>query len=454
MKTGDKPFMRAALLFSLMPFAAPAPADSSAAKCVAGPNCASLVRPLPAGAVTPAQSNTSGAANANASGKGAASSGVTPGAQGAARSGIRSGNTPALGNAVGGNANVGGSAAGAGNIPAGSNAAVGVAPALGSAVLGNRELLEAAKQAEALKDLNALKNIPGAAGGINRFDPLNPAGGPASAGGPDGFKPGQWEGLRPGGLGDLGFQDPLAGAGNNNKPGEKFGVGSNTSLPGKDSWVTQGGTEPGGHTPGVGYFTEKTQVHGDGSQTETRRVIGQNGTDTYTTIKRDSNGVVVRADHYTRTSEGDQYSHTARRTSEGDYVHTHTSLSRGGTGNLGPTPYRSPGWDLGDNVDPDAPVRGGGPNPECVMNPKSPNCRSFLEKAANDRTPGGRPPGPDDSASGGGGGVVRLRLGQSPGDPDPLVVNPGFESRPSGGYDPSRFESPDPGGRPPPPNPP
>lgn len=432
MKSGSKPFMRAAL-FSLMPFAVPAPADSSAAKCVAGPNCASVVRPLSAGAVTPAQSNSSGAANANASGKGAASSGVTPAAQGVSRSAVRSGNTPA----VGGNANVGGSAAGAGNIPAGSNAAVGGAPALGSAVLGNRELLEAANQAEALKDLGAFKDIPGTAGGINRFDPTNPATGPANAGGPQGFEPGRWDILRPGGSGVQGFQDPLAGAGNNNdKPGEKFGVGSNTTQPGKDSWVMQGGTEPGGHTPGVGYFAEKTQVHADGSQTETRRVIGQNGTDTYTTIKRDSNGVVARADHYTTTTEGVVYTHTATRTSEGDYVHTYTSLSRDGTGNLGPAPYRSPGWELGDNVDPDAPGRGGGPREDCKLNPSAPGCKTVVKEMAERRRAGQPPTGPggrpDDDASGGAapGGVVRL--GRSSGDPDPLVVNPGLESRTSG----------------------
>lgn len=67
--------------------------------------------------------------------------------------------------------------------------------------------------------------------------------------------------------------------------------------------------------------------------------------------------------------------------------------------------------------------------------------------AAGDRP--GNSVRPDDNASSGSGAGGIVRLGRSPGDPDPLVVNPGLESRPTGnsgyigsGYNPNDFKDP------------
>ncbi len=427
----SKPF-HLVVAVAILPFASPVfAADSAAARCAAGANCIDAVRStssIPA-AVPQAQSTGSSKASSGKAAGGASNSVVSP-----SRAAVKPGNT-SVGN-VGGNANVGGAAA-SGNNATGNRAAVGKAPGLGNAATIRPEL-EAAREGGQIKN-----ELDAAKGFIN-----TPGRGQAS--GPQGFNPGQWDARRQGGSDEPEFRDPL-GETRNEKPSGRFGIGANTSLPGRDSWTNQGGTQHGSsgdpvtvdrHPRSAGGGRSETGGTSDGGIKTTNydrrgnpvstEVVTPNPDGSTTATSTSSDGRSTRTE--TRSPDGVVRGVESFRNPDGSWSNQQYIQRPAGGLAVGRSftsvePHRIP---PARNVDPDSPSAGGGPREDCKLNPNAPGCKTVVEEMAENRRPGDRVR-PDDNSSGSAGAGGTVRLGRNPGDPDPLVVNPGLEARPSGG---------------------
>lgn len=442
---------------AILPFALPVfAADSAAARCAAGANCIGAVRSmsstpaaLPQAQPTDSSSASSNAPNDKAAG-GTTNSVVSP-SQAAARAAVKPGNS-SVGN-VNRNANIGGAAA-SGNVAPGNRAAVGQTPGLGNAATLRPELEAAREQGRIKNELGATQDL------------INTPGRGQGANGPQGFDPGQWDAQRMGESGEPEFRDPL-GETRNEKPSGRFGIGANTSLPGKGSLANQGGTQPGSsgdpviverHPRSAGGGRSETGGASDGGIKTTnydRRgnpvstdVVTPNPNGSTTTTSTSSDGRFTSTE--TRSPDGVTRGVESTRNPDGSWSNQQYIQRPAGGLAVGRSftttePHRIP---PARNVDPDSPSAGGGPREDCKLNPNAPGCKTAVEEMAENRRPGDRVR-PDDNSSerAGAGGVVRL--GRNPGDPDPQVVNPDLEARPSGssgyigsGYNPNDFKDP------------